>query len=99
MKRELALYATGIITICGAAVALDSVSEHREGAKIKLSPAAQKAIASVTAETGRTEAESLARVKQGPLDRSQQIVLLDKLIFFDQELSVQRNESCASRPL
>ena len=60
-----------------------------------LSPAARKEIASVEAEINRIEAQTLVRVGQGSMDRSQQVILLGKLLFYDRELSVRRNEACA----
>jgi hypothetical protein len=48
-----------------------------------------------TAEIDRVEAETLSQVQKGRLDPSQRIILLGKAIFFDQNLSVRRNESCA----
>jgi len=49
----------------------------------------------VELEIDRIEAESLNRARLATLDRFQQITLLGKIIFYDQELSVKRNESCA----
>src|SRR5882724_5450272 len=85
MSRCFAICVAGFIVVTGA-VALRS-EDRRD--------AAEKEIASVEAEINRTEAETLARVEQGSLDQSQQVVLLGKLLFYDQELSVRRNEACA----
>src|SRR6202040_2367720 len=57
--------------------------------------AARDEIKAVELEIDRMEAESLNRAQSATLDRFQQIMLLGKLIFYDQELSVKRNESCA----
>ena len=88
--RNLICYTAATIAICGAALAVDS-----EDHKSRISPAAQTEIASVIAEIDRTEAETLARIQKGRLDGAQRIILLGKVIFFDQNLSVRRNESCA----
>jgi cytochrome c peroxidase len=94
-KKQLLQYAGGLMAICGAVVALDAVSNHATPGKLTLSTAAQGEIASVSAEIDRIEVETLARIRRGQLDRSQQIILLGKAIFFDQSLSVRQNESCA----
>ena len=47
------------------------------------------------AEIDRIEAETLVRVKHESLDPSQQINLLSKVISYDRNLSVLRNEACA----
>lgn len=88
--RKLARYTAAAITICGAAFALDS-----EDGDSRISAAAQKEIAAVTAEIDRTETEALAHILKGRLDGAQRIILLGKVLFFDQNLSVRRNESCA----
>jgi hypothetical protein len=58
-------------------------------------PAAQKEIKSVELEIDRIEAETFDRAQSATLDRFQQIMLLGKLIFYDKELSVKRNETCS----
>jgi cytochrome c peroxidase len=59
-------------------------------------PATAKAeIGSVEAEIDRVEADALARSAKSTLDRSQQLILLGKLLFYDRNLSVARNEACA----
>jgi cytochrome c peroxidase len=85
MKRELTLCVAAGIATCG----------FWPLAKATLSTPAQQEIASVDAEIDRIEAETLAAVRKGDLDSSQQIILLGKLIFYDRELSVRRNEACA----
>ncbi|WP_426418913.1 cytochrome-c peroxidase [Bradyrhizobium genosp. A] len=60
-----------------------------------LSPAALKEIARVEAEIDRIEAESLQRLAASPDNQVQQIELLGKLMLYDKELSVNRNEACA----
>jgi cytochrome c peroxidase len=95
MRRLLVWCSVGTVVICSATVAIRSEPDRRSMAKTRLSAAAQKDIASVEAEIDRIEAETLARVERSSLDRSQQIILLGKLIFFDSKLSVLNNEACA----
>jgi cytochrome c peroxidase len=95
MNRQLALYSAGTVAICWALVAAHSEPKDRPAAKTTLPSAAQKEIASVEAEIERIEAETLKALEHGSLDASKQIILLGKLIFYDRELSVRRNEACA----
>jgi cytochrome c peroxidase len=60
-----------------------------------LSPAALAEIAGVEADIDRIEADSLKRLTSVPDNQVQQIELLGKLMLFDKELSVNRNEACA----
>ena len=60
-----------------------------------LSPAALKEIAQVEAEIDRIEAQTLARLAAPPDNQIQQIELLGKLMLYDKQLSVNRNEACA----
>jgi cytochrome c peroxidase len=50
---------------------------------------------SVELEIDRIEAESLDKAPTGTLDRFQRITLLGKIIFYDKQLSVNRNEACS----
>jgi cytochrome c peroxidase len=60
-----------------------------------LSPAALKEIADVEAEIDRIETQTLARLTEPPNNQVQRIELLGKLMLYDKELSVNRNEACA----
>src|ERR1700759_895801 len=60
-----------------------------------LSPAILREIARVEAEIDQIESESLKRLAALPDNQVQQIELLGKLLLFDKELSVNRNEACA----
>ena len=62
---------------------------------LALTPAAQQAIAQVEAEIDRIEADTLKRLATPPGNQVQQIELLGKLLLYDKELSVNRNEACA----
>ena len=66
-----------------------------QGPSTTLSPAALKEIAEVEAEIDRIEAENLERLTAPPNNQVQQIELLGKLMVYDKELSVNRNEACA----
>ena len=59
------------------------------------SAATLAAIARVEAEIDRVEADALERLRSVPDNQVQQIELLGKLMLFDKELSVNRNEACA----
>jgi hypothetical protein len=60
-----------------------------------LSPATLDEIARVEAEIDRIEADTLNRLTSVTDNQVQQIELIGKLILFDKELSVKRNEACA----
>ncbi|MGJ4942551.1 cytochrome-c peroxidase [Bradyrhizobium sp. HKCCYLS1011] len=60
-----------------------------------LSPTALGEIARVEAEIDRIEAESMKRLATLPDNQVQRIELLGKLLLFDKDLSVNRNEACA----
>ena len=92
MTSRFTIYAVGFIVLSAA---MGLRSEDRMRGKTILSPAAQNEIRLVEAEINRVEAATLVRVGQGSLDRSQQLILLGKLLFYDRELSVRRNEACA----
>ncbi|MBV9182020.1 MAG: hypothetical protein JO356_11980, partial [Acidobacteria bacterium] len=62
--------------------------------EVLITPAAQKEIEQVIAQVDRTEAGALAQLKRDKLDRSEQITLLGKLIYFDKNFSINRNEAC-----
>jgi cytochrome c peroxidase len=59
------------------------------------SPATLREIARVEAEIDAIETETLERVAAPPDNQVQQIELLGKLLLFDKDLSVNRNEACA----
>lgn len=65
------------------------------GSPDRLSVAAQNEIKAVELEIDHIEAEALRESRTARLDRFQQVTLLGKIIFYDRQLSVNRNESCA----
>ena len=82
-----------VITIVAAASLLRSEDGPANGDRIPA--AAQKEIKAVELEIDRIESETLNEARSATLDRFQQITLLGKLILYDRQLSVMRNESCS----
>ena len=66
-----------------------------EEAGAKLSPRALQEIAQIEAEIDRIEAQTIERLAAPPDNQIQQIELLGKLMLYDKDLSVYRNEACA----
>ena len=60
-----------------------------------LSPQALQEIAQVEAEIDRIEAQTVQRLGTPPDNQVQQIELIGKLLLYDRQLSVNRNEACA----
>ncbi|MDQ1473793.1 MAG: cytochrome c peroxidase [Bryobacterales bacterium] len=84
-----------VVTLIVAATALYSDKGGGKPDRDRIPAATRKEIQSVELEIDHIEAESLNRARQTTLDRFQQITLLGKIIFYDQQLSVNRNESCS----
>jgi cytochrome c peroxidase len=87
------LVAAAAAVMIGAALGGEAPSAGQDGAS--LSPQALKEIAQVEAEIDRIEASTLQRLAAAPDNQVQQVELLGKLIMFDKQLSVNRNEACA----
>jgi cytochrome c peroxidase len=68
---------------------------YGEDGALQLSPAALREIADVEREIDRIETEALGRLAAPPDNQVQQIELLGKLMLYDKQLSVNRNEACA----
>jgi cytochrome c peroxidase len=66
-----------------------------EEASVMLSPQALQEVAQVEAEIDRIEAQTIERLAAPPDNQVQQVELLGKLILYDKQLSVNRNEACA----
>jgi cytochrome c peroxidase len=62
---------------------------------LPLTAAALREIARIENEIDRIESETLTRLVSSPDNQVQQIELLGKLLLYDKELSVNRNEACA----
>src|ERR1700681_3114740 len=92
MKTQRAL-----LSIAAALVAatLGADAPGAEESSTVLSPQALQEIAQIEAEIDRIEADALARVRSVPDNQVQQIELLGKLLLYDKQLSVNRNEACA----
>src|SRR5438132_313494 len=76
-----------------AAPGVDVVSAQE--ASTTLTPAALAEIAQVEAEIDRIEAQTMERLATPPDNQVQQIELIGKLLLYDKQLSVYRNEACA----
>jgi cytochrome c peroxidase len=76
-------------------VATPADAPSAEGSSTTLSPEALQQIAQVEAEIDRIEAQTTERLAAPPDNQVQQIELLGKLMLYDAQLSVNRNEACA----
>src|SRR6202166_3665513 len=83
-----------ILSIMAAVVAV-TMGAGAEERGSTLSPQALQEIAKVEAEIDRTEAQAIERLAAPPDNQIQQIELLGKLMLYDKDLSVNRNEACA----
>jgi cytochrome c peroxidase len=95
LKKQVWLAGTSAITLMMAASALRSGNTDSHVDRQLIPPVAREEIKSVEAEIDRIEDESLNRAQSATLDGFQQNILLGKLIFYDQKLAVNRNQSCA----
>jgi cytochrome c peroxidase len=84
------------LSIAAAAIAamLSADMASAQDASTTLSPQALREIAQVEAEIDRIEAQTAERLAKPPDNQVQQVELLGKLIVFDKQLSVYRNEAC-----
>jgi cytochrome c peroxidase len=86
-----------LLTIAAATLAttLGVDEPSAEESTTLLSPQALQEIARVEAEIDRIEAQTIERLAAPPDNQVQQIELLGKLLLYDKQLSVNRNEACA----
>ncbi len=77
-----------------AAVEFGSLFRQQIAAQSE-SSARQQQIAQVEAQVDRSEAAALAQMPKTPPGSPQRIVVLGKILFFDKNLSVNRNTACA----
>jgi cytochrome c peroxidase len=84
----LSLAAAAIAAAFGADIS------SAQDASTNLSPQALQEIAQLEAEIDRIEAETIERLAKAPDNQVQQVELLGKLILYDKQLSVYRNEAC-----
>ena len=92
MKVQPALLSIAAVIV---AAMLGADSPGAEEISAPLSPQALQEIARVEAEIDRIEAQTLERLAAPPDNQVQQIELLGKLLLYDKQLSVNRNEACA----
>ena len=86
-----------LLSIAAAMIAavLGADARGAEEASTMLSPRALQEIAQVEAEIDRIEAQMIERLARPPDNQVQQVELLGKLMLYDKQLSVNRNEACA----
>src|SRR6266446_4714084 len=86
-----------ILSIAAAIVAVTMGSDAlgAEEGSTTLSPQALQEIAQLESEIDRIEARTIERLAAPPDNQIQQIELLGKLMLYDKDLSVNRNEACA----
>jgi cytochrome c peroxidase len=84
------------LSIAAAAIAamLSADMASAQDASANLSSQAVQEIAQVEAEIDRIEAQTVERLAKAPDNQVQQVELLGKLILYDKQLSVYRNEAC-----
>jgi cytochrome c peroxidase len=98
MGRAIGFFGTTSIMVVScvlAAAAGRALSGSERGGTTSLSASAEQEISRVVDEIDRIEAQTLARVDDAPPDRAQRTALLGKLLMYDKQLSVNRNEACA----
>src|SRR5258705_12427294 len=88
-RAVLSFAAIIIVTTMGA----DAQGEEESNAP--LSPQREQEIAQLDAEIDRIEAGAIERLAGPPENQVQQVELLGKLMLYDKQLSVNRNEACA----
>src|SRR6201997_4995787 len=92
MKTQRALFS---ITAGPGAATRGAEAPGAEESSTVLSPRALQEIARVEAEIDRIEAQAIERLAVPPDNQVQQVELLGKLLLYDKDLSVNRNEACA----
>ena len=88
-RTLLAIAAAIFVSMLGAG------APDAEETSSTLSPQALREIAQVEAEIDRIEAQTAEQLAAPPDNQIQQIELLGKLMLYDKQLSVHRNEACA----
>src|SRR4030088_3354956 len=87
--------AVSSIAIAIVAATMGADAPGAEDSSTTLSPRALQEIAQVAAEIDSIEAQAIERLSGAPGHKIQQIELLGKLMLYDKDLSVYRNEACA----
>src|SRR3982074_377915 len=83
------------IAVAVVAVTVSADAPRAEERSAMLSPQVLQEIAQVEAAIDRIEAQAIERLAMPPDNQVQQIELLGKLLLYDKQLSVNRNEACA----
>ena len=94
LARAPSLIAAATVAIVLGADAPGAQPRTQESSTV-LSSEALAEIAQVEAEIDRIEAQSIERLREPPDNQVQQVELLGKLMLYDKQLSVNRNEACA----
>jgi cytochrome c peroxidase len=86
-----------VLSIAAAIIAatMGADAPGAEESSTTLSPLALQEIAQLEAEIDRIEAGTIERLAKPPDNQVQQIELRGKLMLYDKQLSVNRNEACA----
>ncbi len=84
-----------LVPLIGLSAVLGLPSTDAQQTSTSLSPAARTEIAQVEAAIDSIEAATTARLASLPDNQVQQVELLGKLMLYDKNLSVNRNEACA----
>jgi cytochrome c peroxidase len=85
------LYVLLVVVVGTSGISMLSARDSRS----PFSPSTLREIARVESEIDRIETDSLERLTSPPDNQVQQIELLGRLLLYDKELSVNRNEACA----
>jgi cytochrome c peroxidase len=91
MKTQSALLSTAVALV---AATLGADAPGAAESSTELTPQALQEIAQVEAEIDRIEAQTIERLAKLPDNQVEQVELLGKLILYDKQLSVYRNEAC-----
>ncbi len=94
-KPLATLTAAGLVLLGTATLVVRQVSAAPEPRQVQIPSGAEAEIRQVEARINQIESESLKRARIGSLDPAEEVTLLGKLLLFDQDLSVNRNEACA----
>ena len=94
LQRAVSVAAIGLLGTATLVLERGTAVTHTPR-PVRLSPQAQAEIRQVEARINQIEADSLKRAHGNSLDALGELTALGKLILFDQNLSVNKNEACA----
>jgi cytochrome c peroxidase len=96
VARIIAIRAiSSVILLAGGTITARVMGRGEDAKAVDVSSPVEEEIARVVAEIDKIEAATIERLKQPPDNQVQQVEMLGKLLLFDKELSVNRNEACA----